>query len=109
MSRNVNQTSPILGVGCKKCVALHPRRRFFCNKKTNAQEKEDWINAVGRAIVKHSRRCAIMGLQPALGHVHGMSCCVCTGVVSRSIRSKHIACSRVGSQDTRMVQRWLHL
>jgi hypothetical protein len=31
---------------------------------SHAQEKEDWINAVGRAIVKHSRRCG--------GHTAGL-------------------------------------
>lgn len=36
------------------------------------QEKEDWINAVGQAIVRQSRRCAAAAMSDganAMGHV----------------------------------------
>lgn len=33
-----------------------------------AQEKEDWINAVGRAIVRHSKRWVLDGVREEEGH-----------------------------------------
>ena len=38
------------------CSYARKRLILWANRWNGAQEKEDWINAVGRAIVRHSKR-----------------------------------------------------
>lgn len=58
--------------GACKCLtvlaalhALQTESMFFI--ADTDKEKEDWINAIGRAIVKHSRRCVCVWMGGFVG------------------------------------------
>ena len=56
----IADSDKVCASACINSAGLHGRQQAECLSRICCwQDKEDWINAVGRAIVRHSKRCVL--------------------------------------------------